>query len=180
MTEGLTSAKHVALRHVELNDAEFIVSLRKDPKKNKHLSSFSGGVEDQKEWISKYKEREKTKKEKYFVIVSQDEDGAELKYGVVRIYDYRDDSFCWGSWILKDNVPSYTAIESALLVYIKGFYELGFSKSHFDVRKENDKVNTFHLKMGASFVSEDELNNYYTFTKEAFSLVQSRYKKFLK
>ena len=149
--------KSINIRLVEEKDAEFITSLRVDPRYNTHLSQVDGDVEKQREWIRKYKSEEKLGKQYYFVI----EDKNNVKCGTVRLYDFCGDSFCWGSWILNENKTRFSALESAFLVYEYAFKVLGFKKSHFDVRKENTKVIAFHKKMGAIFLGEDELNNYY-------------------
>ncbi|MGQ7116015.1 hypothetical protein ACUOFC_65445, partial [Escherichia sp. TWPC-MK] len=52
-------------------------------------------------------------------------------------------------------------MESALLVYHFAFVELGFEQSHFDVRKNNEKVIEFHKKMGAIEVSNNELDIFF-------------------
>lgn len=83
----------------------------------------------------------------------------------MRIYDILSDSFCWRSWILNKDKTRYAAIESALLVYKFGFDILGYQKSHFDVMKGNKKVISFHEKMGAVIVSEDDDNYYFEITK---------------
>ncbi|HDI3323402.1 TPA: N-acetyltransferase, partial [Vibrio cholerae] len=85
--------------------------------------------------------------------------------GTVRIYDFKNDSFSWGSWILNDSKPRYAAVESAFLIYEFGFEKLGFKKSHFEVVKGNDKVSDFHLKFGAQQVDEDSDNYYYEISK---------------
>jgi len=124
-------AKLTKNKLVSLNDAEFILSLRLDENKNKHLSSVANNLNAQKEWIESYKKREENNLEYYYIIVIGEE-----KLGTVRLYDFKGDSFSWGSWILKKGVPPYAAIESALLVYEIAFYKLGFKCSHFDVRKD--------------------------------------------
>jgi hypothetical protein len=86
--------------------------------------------------------------------------------GTVRIYDLREDSFSWGSWILNEDKTKYAAIESALLIYKFGFERLGFSKSHFDVMKGNAKVISFHRKMGAIEVSNDSVNIFFEITRD--------------
>ena len=166
--------KHISFRLVSLNDAEFILSLRVDESKNKHLSSVENDLNAQKEWIESYKKREKNNLEYYYIIVIGKE-----KLGAVRLYDFKGDSFSWGSWILKKGAPPYAAIESALLVYEIAFYKLGFKRSHFDVRKGNKKVVDFHSRFGGNIVSEDELNYYFNITKETYENTKKRYKKFL-
>jgi RimJ/RimL family protein N-acetyltransferase len=83
----------------------------------------------------------------------------------VRLYDFQDDSFCWGSWILDRNKSRYAAIESAILVYDIGFDCLGFSRSHFDIRKENKRVIHFHERFGAKMIGEDEFNVYFNLSQ---------------
>lgn len=78
--------------------------------------------------------KEKNQLEFYFKIISNNK-----KVGVVRIYDLKDDSFCWGSWIILDDAPKTVALESTLMIYEFGFNVLGFNNCHFDVRKLNKK-----------------------------------------
>ena len=167
--------KNLNLRTVAIEDAEFIYNMRQNQNKTKYLSRVTGTVESQKEWIKNYKQREEEKKEFYFVIESKD----ERKLGLVRMYDFQDNSFCWGSWLIKEDAPKSTAIESALQIYEFGFYSLGFEKSHFDVRKENDKVIAFHQRFGAKIIDEDELNYFFNFEKSDYEITKEKYKRYL-
>ena len=167
--------KNLNLRTVAIEDAEFIYNMRQNQNKTKYLSRVTGTVESQKEWIKNYKQREEEKKEFYFVIESKD----ERKLGLVRMYDFQDESFCWGSWLIKEDAPKSTAIESALQIYEFGFYSLGFEKSHFDVRKENDKVIAFHQRFGAKIVDEDELDYFFNFEKSDYEITKEKYKRYL-
>ena len=171
----LICGKNINLRTVEIEDAEFIFSMRQNQNKTKYLSTVTGTVESQKEWIENYKQREEDKKEFYFVIESKDEE----KLGLVRMYDFQDESFCWGSWLIKEDAPKTTAIESALQIYEFGFYNLGFEKSHFDVRKGNDKVIAFHKRFGAKIINEDELDYFFNFEKSDFEITKEKYKRYL-
>lgn len=153
----LLESKSIRLRFVEEADAEFILELRLDARYNQFLSSVSADLQSQKDWIKKYKEDEHNKKQFYFIIELLD----GTPCGTIRIYDLTADSFCWGSWILNENKTRYSALESAFLVYKFGFDVLGYAKSHFDVMKGNDKVISFHQKMGAQKISEDSENFYF-------------------
>ena len=166
--------KHIYFKLVEADDAVFILSLRTDESKNKYLSHVNSELASQKQWIIDYKLRELKNLEYYYIIMSKEVE----QLGVVRLYDFREDSFCWGSWILKNDAPVYSAIESALYVYEIGFCQLGFERSHFDVRKENKKVVNFHNRFGASIVKEDGLNYYFTFSKSGYFETRRKYKKF--
>ena len=167
--------KNINMRTVKTEDAEFIYTMRQNQNKTKYLSTVTGTVESQKEWIENYKQREEDKKEFYFVIESKDEE----KLGLVRMYDFQDESFCWGSWLIKEDAPKTTAIESALQIYEFGFYNLGFEKSHFDVRKGNDKVIAFHKRFGAKIINEDELDYFFNFEKSDYEITKEKYKRYL-
>jgi len=162
--------KTIRMRLVEEEDAEFILNLRLDPVYNRFLSGVVDDIQSQIGWIRKYKQEEKASLQFYFIIERLD----GTPCGTVRIYDLRQDSFCWGSWILNDDKTRYSAIESAFLVYRFGFQHLGYKKSHFDVMKGNDKVISFHEKMGALKTSEDENNYYFEISKQAVALAENK------
>jgi len=164
--------KNLRLRDVEVSDASFILSLRLDEKKGKYLHKVSGDLRVQKEYILSYKSKNN---EWYFIIESLDNE----KLGTIRIYDIKDSSFCWGSWIIKQGAPIPTAIESALLIYEYAFYTLNFDRSHFDVRKENKKVQLFHERMLAKQIGETELDFLYSYSKQDYEKIKEKYKKWL-
>jgi RimJ/RimL family protein N-acetyltransferase len=155
-------SKSIKIRLVEENDAEFILSLRLNEEYNKFLSMVTADIVQQRSWIRNYKKDEALGKQFYFII----ENLNGLPCGTVRVYDFKKDSFCWGSWILNENKTRFAALESSFLVYEFGFKKLGFNKSHFDVMKGNEKVISFHEKMGAKKVGEDDENYYYEILKE--------------
>ena len=167
--------KNIQLRTVEVVDAEFIFEMRQNQDKTKYLSKVTGTVESQKEWIKSYKQRENEKKEFYFVIELKDSE----KLGLVRMYDFQNESFCWGSWLIKENAPKTTAIESALQIYEFAFYKLNFSKSHFEVQKGNDKVIAFHQRFGAKIVDENEKEIFFNFEKSDYEIIKEKYKRYL-
>ena len=166
----INKSRTINIRLVEESDAEFILKLRLDEKYNQFLSDVNPDMQAQRDWIKKYKNDELLKKQFYFIIERND----GVPCGTVRIYDIKGDSFCWGSWILNENKTRYAALESAFLVYQFGFNELGLKKSHFEVRKGNEKVISFHKKMGAIKMSDDELNEYFNISQEAVLKVQKK------
>ena len=171
----IINGKNINLRTVEIDDAEFIYSMRKNQLKTKYLSKITGTIENQKEWIKDYKDREKEKKEFYFILESKD----NINHGLVRIYDFKDESFSWGSWLIKEDAPKTTAIESALQIYEFAFYKLGFNKCHFEVQKGNDKVIAFHKRFGAKIITENELEYFFNFEKSDYKNVKEKYKRYL-
>ncbi|WP_429069055.1 GNAT family N-acetyltransferase [Aeromonas veronii] len=171
-------ARTIHFKLVEEFHAEFIISLRTNRELNKHLSQTDASVEMQKEWIKKYKSREESQIEFYFIIFRNDDN---KPIGTVRLYDFRRDvnSFCWGSWILNSDKTKFAALESAFLVYQFAFDTLNFEQSHFDVRKENSKVIAFHEKMGAKQIAETELDFLYEIKKESIDAARKRFEKFI-
>jgi RimJ/RimL family protein N-acetyltransferase len=101
----------------------------------------------QQNWISQYQQDDG---QAYFMIC----DKAGQKIGTVRLYDAIGDSFCWGSWIVDSAAPAYVAVESALMVYAYATDHLGFSRAHFDVRRDNTRVRAFHERFGARQTGE--------------------------
>lgn len=170
----LLISKNINLKTVEIEDAQFIFELRQNQEKTKYLSKVTGTVDSQREWIKNYKEREKEQKEFYFLIESKKHE----KLGLVRMYDFKCNSFCWGSWLIKENAPKSAAIESALQIYEFGFYKLNFDKSHFDVRKGNDKVVAFHQRFGARIINENELDYFFNFKKSDYEITKQKYKRY--
>ena len=169
------NGKNINLRVIRMDGAGFIVDLRKDIQKTKYLSQVKGTVKDQEQWISQYKIREKRLEEYYFIIESK----AQKRLGLVRMYDFQDHSFCWGSWLIKDNAPKTTAIESALQIYEFAFYTLNFTQSHFDVRKGNGQVAAFHKRFGAKIIDETDIDYYFIFQQKDYEETRKKYQRYL-
>lgn len=178
MVDFNLKASTVYLRVVRESDAAFICNLRNNDELNTYISRSTADEETQRQWISNYKKREAVGEEYYFIICRNNDN---LEIGTVRLYDFKESpkSFCWGSWILNKDKTKYAAVESALLVYEAGFAYLGFEQSHYEVMKGNDKVHSFHLKMGAEETSEDDENVYYIFPKEKYKKNKIQYARFL-
>ncbi len=163
--------RDLVFRNALESDAAFILELRTDGEKSKHISTTSDNQIAQIEWLRAYSV---DNSQVYFVIL--DSHGNSI--GTVRLYNKSDRSFCWGSWILKQGTPSSCGIESALMVYQFAF-SLGFESSHFEVRKGNESVWRFHERFGAKKVGES--NDAYSYSIAADSIRASmvRYKKYL-
>ncbi len=160
--DSYIEGKLVNLRDVEISDAEFILSLRLNPEKNRFLHSTNSDIEAQKEYLRRYKE----KTDEYYWII---EGKNSLPYGVVRIYDFQKDSFCPGSWITKPGVPITVGTEGLFHAFHFGFFSLDFENAHYDVRKANKSVVRFHKKIGAVVSAEDEDNYYFFLTRQTFT-----------
>jgi len=152
-------------------DAELILSLRTDQRKARHLSVTSPDLDAQYSWLRQYAV---SLDQAYFIIQLK-----EQSIGTVRLYDARDKSFCWGSWIIADDQPAYVAIESALMVYSYALDHLGFSAAHFDVRKANERVWAFHERFGAVRTNSDEDHFFYVIKEQEIRNSMQRYRRFL-
>ena len=158
---------NLRFRDASPDDAEWILSLRLDPQKNKYLSRTSADPEAQRKWLREYQD---DPSQVYFVIESMEGE----RVGTVRLYDPQGDSFCWGSWILADNAPKSSAVESTLMVYAFGL-ACGFTASHFDVRKENDRVWSYHERFGATRIREEGDDYYYTIGEAEIRAAMEKY-----
>ena len=163
--------KTLAFRNAGVQDAAFILSLRTDAEKSRYLSAVSGELAEQEAWLERYGAVDD---QAYFIIEYLDE-----PIGTVRLYDPQGDSFCWGSWILKNTRPSQAAMESALMVYAYGVDHLGFKAAHFDVRKGNERVWQFHERFGAHRTLETDLDYIYRIDAEAIATSRQRYRRYL-
>jgi RimJ/RimL family protein N-acetyltransferase len=162
-------------RHATMEDSEFLLGLRLDPSRNQNISATSGELKSQILWMESYLKRYNQGCEAYFII---EVDGQPE--GTLRLYDYLSDqdSFCWGSWIIRPGAPALTAYQSAILVYDLAFGSLKFTRAHFDVRQANISVWKFHEKMGAKVVREDTQDRFYDYTVEEYKMARIRLQKF--
>lgn len=159
------------LRNAIQADAGFILALRTDSHKARHLSPTSPELARQISWLEAYATQSD---QAYFIIESE---GTPI--GTVRLYDAQGDSFCWGSWILVAGAPKTAAIESALMVYAYAIDCLGFRSAHFDVRKGNQSVWQFHERFGAVRTSETDIDYLYSLDLDEIKKSRRRYAKYL-
>jgi len=164
--------KNLVLRNVTINDAEFIVSLRTDPRKSKYLSPISGNIEEQINWLKSY---QKSNNQAYFIICNQDAG----RVGCIRIYDPQGFNYTWGSWLMIDGLPPTYALEVVALIFYYGKY-LGFKTATLTVRKDNDSVWRFHENfLGAKRVGGDELSYLLLFDEQIIDTNIKKLSKFL-
>ncbi len=164
--------KTLTLRNAGADDAEFILALRCDAHKAAHLSPTSPSLSDQRAWLERYGS---SHDQAYFII-----DGPNHEpLGTVRLYDARGDSFCWGSWILRDAAPASAAIESALIVYAYAVGTLGFGAAHFQVQRGNVRVRAFHERFGAVVTASTDDEFEYALNGDAIRASMQRYSRYL-
>jgi RimJ/RimL family protein N-acetyltransferase len=164
--------KNIDLRDVELSDAWFILSLRLDTQLNQYISKVENNLTQQEEWIKQYK---LLNRDKYFIIQSKQ----SHPVGTIRAYDIKDDSFCWGSWIVKPEARMYASFESIVLLYQYMFFDLGFNYTKFDVRKQNEKALAFYLRFGATIIDENDQDFFMIYYKKAFEAKFAEYSEII-
>jgi RimJ/RimL family protein N-acetyltransferase len=152
------------LRLVTPEDATYIYQLRTSPDYNAHLSTIRGTIEDQRNWLERYKQREAEGLEYYYMIESI----SGVSCGLVRLYNVTDQCFTWGSWILDHNKPPKAALESAVLSMGIGLGHLELRKAFIDVRLQNSKAIRFYRRFGMREIGADKQNLYFEYTKSTF------------
>ncbi len=167
----LVVGRTLTFRDANVDDAAFILSLRTDENKSRYLSAVSADLSAQQAWLESYAN---SVGQAYFIIEWQ-----YVPIGTVRLYDAKQDSFCWGSWILKDGRPTHAAMESALMVYSYAIDDLAFQGAHFDVRRGNERVWKFHERLGARRVSETDLDYFYELDLQSIQSATETYARFL-
>jgi hypothetical protein len=163
----MLSTKNIKLELITEDDAEMILKLRTDPKLNRFLSKTDPSIEKQKGWIREYKKRE-SKGEDYYFSIKLINNNEVLGY--IRVYNInKKDRICeWGSWIMKDEKPVSSALESVILIYNFIFNTLKFEKAVQSVIKENKKVLLFHKAYGVKTLSTDETFEYLVLEKDTY------------
>lgn len=151
-------------RTVDEDDAEFILSLRTDTQLSRYLSHTNVNIDQQREWISKYKLREKNKQEYYFITTNEKGE----KFGVARIYNFNDNTFESGSWLFSKEAPKGSAILGDLASRDFGFFDLGFNICRFTVDKQNKSIVNYSLSFKPKMVNEDETNYHFEIDQNTY------------
>jgi RimJ/RimL family protein N-acetyltransferase len=162
-------------RTVDATDAEFIIELRSDPALSKFLSPTKPDLNQQKNWIEKYKEREARNEEAYFISIG--DNGERL--GLNRLYHYEEDSFTVGSWLYKRGLEMSIPILGDFAAREYGFEALGFSYCKFDVRKANQQVLKYHLGFKPERLYETELDYFFKLSYNNYRMQRDKLLKIL-
>lgn len=162
-------------RFVVEADADFILSLRINPKLSRFLHSVNDDIEEQKAWIRKYKIREHEGSDYYFIYDANGE-----KVGVNRIYNMTGESCTGGSWICSPSVDSVKSIATILISRDVMFEVLGFKEELFEVQKGNNQVLKFHYMMGAELIEENDVEFHLRLKRENYYAKRNKLLKLLK
>lgn len=131
------------LRPVTVDDAEFIVTLRKDNERTRFLHTISPSVADQRRWIESYLTRDD---DYYFIIERRESNEPVGTLGLYNVDNRKTRSAEWGRWILLPS--SMGAVESAFLLYQLAFDRLGLESVSCRTAINNTKVISFHEACG--------------------------------
>tara|TARA_R110002049_G_scaffold241333_3_gene415188 strand:- start:5103 stop:5654 length:552 start_codon:yes stop_codon:yes gene_type:complete len=161
----------LVLRLITPEDAAYVHSLRIDPTYNQHLPLVQGTADDQRRWIESYKAREAEGLEFYYIIERKN----GVPCGVVRLYDLKDDSFTWGSWILDENKPTKAALESAVLSFGIGFKSLNLQTAHVNVRIGNKRAEAFYRRLGMTETHKSQADIFFIYSRQQYEADLNRY-----
>jgi len=153
----------IQVRTVDLVDADFIYQLRSDKYLTRFISQFDGTLEDQINWLRKYKEREEAGTELYFIFSYKGE-----RQGLARLYNIEGDHFTQGSWLFRPDSPDGCSILGNIISSEIGFELPGKGYELTDARKGNNThrwVKTFNPEI----LYETDLDIFYKITKENFN-----------
>ena len=151
------------VRLVEESDAEFIVSLRTDPRLSKHIHTTSSDIEQQKQWIRDYKLREAQGLDYYFLFAINSK-----PQGLARIYDITEDTFNQGSWIFSPNAVLGASVLGNIISSEIGFEFLEKKVEYSDARMDN-KTHRYVKSFNPEIIKTDELNIYYKILPDGFN-----------
>jgi len=152
------------VRLVNEGDAAFIVKLRTNERLGRYLNKTSPNVDDQIEWIKRYKHRESAGEDFYFVF----EKPKGISVGLCRIYDIKEGMFSIGSWLFSPEAPAGAAILADIITREIAFELFPESELQFEVRKQNETVIRYQKTFKPIVVAEDDLNIYFALTKQLF------------
>lgn len=162
-------------RLVSEADAEFIFSLRTDPVLSQYLSKTTGTVEDQRRWISSYKQREANGEEYYFITFYEG-----MPQGLNRLYNFDHESFEVGSWLFRRDAPGAVAILADIAVRDFGFEELKFNNCRFEVNENNKSVLNYHKLFGPELYEKEGESLKFRLSKEKYLIARSKILKIYK
>ena len=149
----------VHLYHVGKEDAEFILKLRTEDRKDNFLMKTDNNLESQQDYINKYLEKFKQQEEIYFKIF--DVKKGQFS-GVVRLTDIQSSKyFGWESAVLDKSSSPNLFIDLMLIIYKVGFDILARETcGPWKVKKEFKKMMKIHKIIGMTEVLKED-NNFY-------------------
>ena len=154
----LIAGPRLQMRAATLDDAPFILSLRLDPEKKRHLGATSGALDDQVAWMKRIAAEPD---HRYLIVETAD----DQPIGTLRLLVEPDDHFGAHSMIIADDAPTGAAREVALMVY-RFALEQGLEGGRFETRLENVRAQRFFERIGAVAVGDDSDSRHYRISVE--------------
>ncbi len=169
-----TNAFGYYFRLVEIEDAEFILSLRNNEKLSKHINPTSTNIEEQVKWIKEYKIREEKGEDFYVICLKEDK---KTRLGLNRIYNITEDTFEFGSWLYSPDAGSNVAVLGELFTKALAFEHLGCKICKMSTMKKNKRVLWYCKSYSPKFTGEDESSFYFESDYGNFKAHRSKYLK---
>lgn len=168
--------KSAYLRLVKPEDAAELVRLRNQDRCRVGLHPTPPEIEHQARWLEAYSLRAREEGERYFIIGH----GADHRVlGAMRIHDLQGATCRMGSWVVDENAPRGTALQSVLLIYDELFVLGDFTETRLDVQTANHGSLRFHPKMGSEIVRQDAQQTSFRTSRESYLSIRSRYERWL-
>jgi hypothetical protein len=149
---------------IQDDDAEFICTIRNDFKA-RHLNGSANGINEQIEWIHKYKVRENKEQEYYFVFWN----GLD-RIGTIRFIKMDDLTFESGSWLFVDSIPFVITIKAELFCKDFAFEYYNFKFCYFYMNKKNIQVIRYHNLFHPEKIKEDNEHVFFMLSRECYYL----------
>lgn len=125
------------VRLINESDADFILSLRANPNRTKHMITLDNNLESQKKWIHEYKKREKEGLDYYFIYSNAE--GNPIGVNRASNIDIHTKTSKSSSWITIEGLKS-----EPLKMLIMGneiiFNLIGVETSWGEVQKNNNRA----------------------------------------
>ena len=143
MNNYYLETENARFRPVTLEDAEFIVKLRNLPHVKKMVHATSTCVEDQREWIKDYLQREN---DFYWIIETKD----GIPVGTTSLYNFRAETnqIESGRWAKIPNIADVTSLSDHVLFKDFAFNILHVSRIVSDTAVINKQVIKYHQFLG--------------------------------
>lgn len=183
----ILEGKYIRLREANVEDSQFILSLRTDKEKARYIHQTSSDVNLQIEYMKAYK---KKKDDWYFIV----ENKKYQKIGTIGVYPYPILTDKWksknnpnegilgtGRWLMSGLSTSIESIESDLLVKRFFFDLLCQSNCPLMIHKNNSTVIDFQKKWGIKEIGfEDKIDHYlFELSIEEYRKNLSKFKSFI-
>ena len=145
-------------RLVELEDAEFILSLRNNEKLSRFINPTSTEMEDQINWLKEYKIREEKGEDFYFMCLKDDK---KTRQGLNRLYDIKGDVCEYGSWLYSPDAGPNAAVLGDLYIKSLAFEVLNFKILEMSTMKKNTRVLKYTKSFKPKFIRDNGISEFF-------------------